>query len=182
MLPLPRLVLGLALPLALSAPALSAPALAESRCVLETDGVEHLLPHIYIAPEAAFVTGPEPVTQHWIFCTRHPIEPNPAYGDWGAAVRVAILQLQEDDRVEVLVAHDGRVRRAGMTWDHLQAESPHDDPDLPLRFEGSFADGRARGELVTSAPMKQSPTPWHDAELQWKITINLDAPILGADP
>lgn len=175
-----RFVLGIATTLVLSASAV-----AENRCILETDGVEHALPHIYVAREAATVAGEagaHQVAQHWIFCSRHPIEPNPAYGDWLAAARIAILQLAEDDRVEVLVAHDGRVRRAGMTWGNMQAESPHDDPDLPMRFEGTIRDGRARGQVVTSAPMKQGPTPWHDADVQWRVAITLDAPVLGGEP
>lgn len=175
-----RFVFGIALTLVLSVSAA-----AENRCVLETDGVEHTLPHVYVAREGTTIAdakGTHSVDQHWIFCSRHPIEPNPAYGDWLAAARIAILQLPEDDRVEVLVAHDGRVRRASATWESMQAESLHDDPDLPVRFEGTIEDGRARGQVSTETAMKQGPTPWHDAEFLWRVAITLDAPVLGSEP
>ena len=163
--------------------AFAASAGAENRCVLETDGVEHALPNIYVAREEAFVAeSPQPVSHHWVFCTRHPVEPNPALGDWLVATRMAILQLDEDDRVEVQVAHDGGVRRVGMSWGNLQADSPLDDPDLPVRFEGTMTEGRAQGRVITAAPMKTGPMPAHDAEVDWQISITLDAPILGAEP
>jgi hypothetical protein len=171
--------------LAATLPSVSPSAGAAGSCVLEVDGEPHSMPHIVVVVSPTTVSdlqGVHPVTEHWVLCTMAPLEPRQELmGDPLGAYQMAALMLDDDDRVEVQLAHDGRVRRVNAHRGDFVG-SPPLDGDLPIAFAGDLAGARARGTLATRTPVLQPPTPWFDREARWELRVELDGvPIVGRE-